>query len=206
MRITLNKRLIENIIRESLNRMLKEAQGLNSQKLYDIFQQYGGKLDHYVSSDLHNLTDDDIIGVLSYDELHQILRGHNQDHGKYITNNGLDIWAEENGYNLDKGDKVSYLQLNDRNHYLVYVDRNAEFEHSGREGGWKDYYDKTEKRRKSRIGVDQYNAMTPKGRAAKELRTNPYFRTKQGGWKDDSIRQNAIDNARQGKDAWGLDA
>ena len=96
--------------------------------------------------------------------------------------------------------------MNDRNHYLVYVDRNAEFEHSGREGGWKDYYDKTEKRRKSRIGVDQYNAMTPKGRAAKELRTNPYFRTKQGGWKDDSIRQNAIDNARQGKDAWGFDA
>ena len=42
MQITLNKRLIENIIRESLGRILKEAQGLNSQKLYDIFQQYGG--------------------------------------------------------------------------------------------------------------------------------------------------------------------
>ena len=48
--------------------------------------------------------------------------------------------------------------------------------------------------------------MTPRGRAAQELRTNPYFRTKQGGWKDDSIRQNAIDNARQGKNVWGLDA
>lgn len=206
MQITLNKRRLENIIRESLGRILKEARGLNSQKLYDIFQQYGGKLGNYVSSDLHNLTDDDIIGVLTRDELYQIQKGHNHDHGKYITNNGLDIWAEENGYNLDKGDTVSYLQLNDRNHYLIYVDRNAEFEHSGREGGWKDYYDKTEKRRKSRIGIDQYNAMTPKGRAAKELRTNPYFRTKQGYWKDDSIRQNAIDNARQGKDAWGLDA
>lgn len=121
MAIILNKRLIENIIRESLDRILKEAQGLNSQKLYDIFQQYGGKLDYYVSSDLHNLTDDDIIGVLTYDELRQIQKGHNQDHGEYITNNGLDKWAEENGYNLDKGDIVSYLQLNDRNHYLVYI-------------------------------------------------------------------------------------
>ena len=44
MQITLNKRLIENIIRESLNRMLKEAQGLNSQKLYDTFHLLGGKI------------------------------------------------------------------------------------------------------------------------------------------------------------------
>lgn len=79
MQITLNKRLIENIIRESLGRILKEAQGLKSQKLYDIFQQYGGKLGHCVSSDLHNLTDGDIIGVLTYTELRQILTGHNQD-------------------------------------------------------------------------------------------------------------------------------
>ena len=135
MAIILNKRLIENIIRESLDRILKEAQGLNSQKLYDIFQQYGGKLNRYVSSDLHNLTDDDIIGVLTYDELRQIQKGHNQDHGEYITNNGLDNWAEENGYSLNKGDIVSYLQLNDRKHYAVYIDRNAECKPSVHEGG-----------------------------------------------------------------------
>ena len=206
MQININKTQIENIIRESLNRMLTEAQGLKSQKLYDIFQRYGGKMDLFVTTDLHNLTDDEIIGVLTYRELDDILKGHDQDHGKYITNNGLDLWAKDNGYQLEKGDKVCYLRLKDGNHFLIYLERNAEFEHSGREGGWKDYYDKTNKRAKSKIGTDRYNAMTPRGRAAKELRTNPCFRTKQGGWKDNELRKTAIDNARKGKDAWGLDA
>lgn len=206
MKITLNKSTLENIIRESLNRMLTEAQGFKSQKLYDIFQQYGGKRDKFVTTDLHNLTDDNIIGVLTYSELDEIQKGHDQDHGRYMTNNGLNIWAKENGYKLDNGDEVCYLRLGDAKHVMIYIARNAEFEHSGRDGGWKDYYDKTEKRRKSQIGIDQYHAMTPKARAAKELRTNPYFRTKQGGWKDDKLRKTAIDNARQGKDAWGLDA
>lgn len=186
--------------------LTESAQGLKSQKLYDIFQQYGGKFNKFVDTDLHNLTDDDIIGVLDYKQLSDIQNGHDSDHGKYITNNGLDIWARENGYALEKGDIVSYLRLKDGKHYMIYINRNAGFENSGREGGWKDYYDKTNDRQKSRVGVDQYNAMTPKGRAAKELRNNPYFRTRQGGWKDDNLRRTAIDNARQGKDAWGLDA
>lgn len=203
MQINLNENNIRNIIRESLNKIITEAQGLKSQKLYDIFQEYGGKADYYVSSDLHNITDDDIIGVMERNEIMRIQQGHTLDHGKWTENNGLDLWAMDNGYNLQRGDVVSYLQLGDRKHYVVYIDRNAKFERSGREDGWKQYYDKKEQRRKSKIGVDQYNAMTPKGKAAKELRTNPFFRTKEGGWKDDNRRKTAMDNAKQGKDAWG---
>lgn len=67
--------------------------------------------------------------------------------------------------------------------YLIYIEKNAEFEHSGREGGYKDYYNKREERRRSRNydGAKEYFPMTDRGKAdehddiKKDLAKNGYY-------------------------------
>lgn len=194
---------LQNLIRESVNNILFESQGLKSRKVYDAFQEYGGlhsTVKHkgqpkkpFSWVDLHNITDNDVIGIFDGQELRNI-----------TNNSNLNDWAKENGYNIERGDLVEPLRLGDGQHYLTVIVRNADFEKSNREDGWKNYYNKTNVRRKNRLYPDdEYYPMTPKGNAAKWLRTNPYFKNKADGWSNDARREKAINYAKQGKDAWG---
>lgn len=201
---------------------LNEAKSIKSEKLQKIFSEHGGlwkdqlsrgrHMRNYVSSDFHNMSDDDILGVISKEQLDDIQHGHTVDHWRWADNYGLDIWAKENGVNLERGDRVEYERLGD-GMYLVYVERNAEFEYSGREGGFKDFHNKKEERRMN-SHHDGFEPMTDKAKAARDLRKNPYYwshkngnvRDAQSGWSNPDRRREAFDNAKEGKDPWGFPA
>jgi hypothetical protein len=197
---------------------LDEAKSIKSKKLQDIFRQHGGLKKHrfnyhtrtYATTDLHNMQDNNILGVINREQLRQIQSGHDVDHWRWADNYGLDHWAKNKGVELQRGDRVESLELAD-GMFLIYVERNAEFEHSGREGGFKDFYNKRQNREKSQRKTRDFNGMTPTAKAARELRNNPYFWADKGdkskmqtGWANPDVRKKAMDNARKGLDAHGL--
>lgn len=221
-KITINENELRNIIKNIVHKCLTEAKSIKSSKLQKIFNQHGGLAksiylknrhsNNYVSTDVHNMKDDDILAVITKEQLNDLTRGHDVDHWRWSDNFGLDHWAKSNGVKLDNGDRVDALELADGK-YLIYVERNAEFERSGREGGFKEYFDKKEKRRTD-YNKSGFNPMSNKAKAARDLRKNPYFwagkrgelKNTESGWNNPQIRKQAIDNAKIGKDAWGFDA
>lgn len=199
------KRIVDKIF-------LEESRSLKSQKLQDIFKEHGGLYKsslsrgrhsrNFVSYDFHNMPDEDVVCVITRDQLIDIERKPD-----YTLRN----FARDRGYEVEPGDEVESERLGDGN-YLIYVARNAYFEHTNREGGFKDFFKKQEERRKNRdLG---FQPTTNRGKAARDLRQNPYFwahkhgemRDPQSGWSNPERRKEAMDNARQGKDAWGYDA
>jgi hypothetical protein len=203
---------LRGIIREAILEYIAEAQGIQSKKIYDIIQQHGGlaKDDiRYKICDLHNLADQDVVGVISFQQLSNIQNQQRKiDHGKWIEGFGLKDYAIKKGFNLRPQDDAERIKLNDGN-YLIVILRNGRFDMVGRShqtnDGWKNYYDKTEARRKNQRadGRNEYIPTTPVSKAAQELRKNPYFRSKEDGWADNNVRRNAINYARQGKNRWG---
>jgi len=200
---------------------IEEAKSIKSGKLQQILTQHGGfKKDpymrnrhfkNYAATDFHNMQDGDVLGVITRDQLNNIQRGHTVDHWRWADNYGLDKWAKENGVQMERGDRVEYEELQD-GMFLVYVERNAEFEHSGREGGFKDFYEKKQQRRMN--NVDGYQPMTDKAKAARDLRHNPYYwahkrgemRDTQSGWNNPERRQQVFNYAKQGLDQFGKPA
>ena len=222
-KVYLNESQLRDILKNAVHECLMEAKSIKSDKLQSIFNQHGGlpksiylknrHTNNYVSTDIHNMKDDDILAVITKEQLNDLTRGHDVDHWRWSDNFGLDHWAKSNGVQLDRGDRVDSLELADGT-YLIYVERNAEFERSGREGGFKDYFNKKEKRRVDYNKRDGFQPMSNKAKAARDLRKNPYFwqgkrgelKNTESGWNDPRRRKEAIDNARIGKDAWGYDA
>ena len=218
--------VVRKVVNESLSEIdltnLNESKSIKSGKLQKIFSEHGGlwkdnlsrgrHVRNYAATDFHNMSDADVLGVINKEQLDNIQRGHTIDHWRWADNKGLDIWAKENGVNLERGDRVEYEKLGD-GMYLVYVERNAEFEHSGREGGFKDFYNKKEERRVNGRH-DGFEPMSDKAKAARDLRHNPYFwghkngemRDPQSGWSNPERRKEAFDNAKVGKDVWGYPA
>jgi hypothetical protein len=211
--------ILEGLVREVVSDLLSEARSIKSSKLSDILKSHGGlykdvlsrgrHVKNYAGTDLHGMEDSQILGVLSPSQVRDIQSGHTVDHWRWSDNYGLDIWAKENGVKLDKGDRVETLKLGDGS-YLVYVERNAEFEHSGREGGFKDYYLKRKEREKNRPS-DGYVAPSGRGKAVRDLRQNPYYwdgkngtlHDRNSGWTDASRRKEVMDYAKSGKDQFG---
>lgn len=221
-KIRLTESDLHHIISESVKQVLAEKKSIRSSKVQQIINQHGGfykdiwqRRNHtspYINTDLHNMRDEDILGVMSQEQIQQLQQGHNVDHWRWADNYGLDIWAKQKGIQMEKGDRVETLKLMD-GMFLVYVERNAEFEHSGRHGGYEDYYTKKQWRKRSRYndGQREFVPMTSKGKAAKELRRNPYlWPDREAKYVDQNKEQKrrerlskAIDNARQGKNEWG---
>lgn len=91
----INTRQLKQIIKETVTNVLKESQGLKSQKLYSILKQHGGfdisvyrrgKHGAYsATTDWHNKTDEEIIGVISKEQLRDIQEGHDVDGDGQIT-------------------------------------------------------------------------------------------------------------------------
>ena len=215
-KITVTEETLRNIVGNIVHEVLCEAKSIKSDKLQDIIKQHGGLGSYhgpngrnYVNTDLHNMDDSQVVGVVSYDKLNKI---QGLSSNSYAA---LRDYAIKNGFQVEKEDIVDYERLRD-GMYLIYIERNANFEYSKKEGGFKDLYDKRENRRKQwwNDGKNTYKPMTPKAEAARELRTRiPYKKKKkrgelkdpQSGWTNPERRKLAMDYIRQGKDAWGYE-
>lgn len=79
-------------------------QGLRSKKLYDILKAHGGFRDSKPSFYLHDMTDDDVIGVVDDTSWNILYRGDWQQRVK---------WAASMGYNVGRGDNIDIYQLKD---------------------------------------------------------------------------------------------
>lgn len=122
---------------------LTESQGLKSQKLFSIFKKYGKK-NKYSSArmDLHNITDDDVIGVFTIHDMPE------NDEGKAAI-----AWANSKGYHMNPNDGLTFIELAEHIDgniiYAVVINRNARFDSypDGKyNGGFKDYSLKRQKR------------------------------------------------------------
>ena len=95
-------------------KVLNESrQGLKSPKLYNILKAHGGFMDGKPSFYLHDMTDDDVIGVVD-DNAWKIL--YHGDLSRRIK------WAESQGYIVNKGDMVDIYQLKDEN-WVALIER-----------------------------------------------------------------------------------
>lgn len=160
---------LHRLIKESVKSVLLERRGLQSQKLYDIFKEYGKP--HFPSNwHFSDITDNDIVGFVDPNNVDSTIR--------HINREG----REE--YGLNRGDEASYIEFmkDNKRHYLVYIDRNARLSDTdlkNAKGGFADFWNKTQERKHNRnyeeIGWGNgFNSPTKKGAAARELRKNPY--------------------------------
>ena len=127
---------------------LEESQGLKSKKLFDIFKKYGRAYkDSSEAMDLHNVTDDDVIGVFTSHDMPEY------DEGKAAM-----AWANSKGYDMNPNDGLRFIEL--RQHingniiYAVVINRNARFDSYPDDkynGGFKDYSLKQQQRERNRI-------------------------------------------------------
>lgn len=185
---------IDRIIKEEINKVFKgiisEAQGLSSMKIYNAIKQHGGiaKDDIYHRTvDLHNLTDDDFIGIIpSFRDLKAIQDGHTVDHWRWADNYGLDKWATKNGVALDRGDRVEAIELNDGS-YMAVIVRNEELI-SGRDDGWRNFHDKRTQREKNQRD-DGSKAYIWKNKRAYDILHNPYFKEWPKEYQDDAMNK-----------------
>lgn len=184
----LNEDKIRNIVRESILSVLNESRGLKSKKLYDIVKAHGGFSRHgsHRVDDVHNMTDDDIICVMTRNELEDAWRTRT-GLGRYWEERGLYAWAKERGVNLEKGDDVDAIELKDYN-YVIVVVRNMH-QVKGREGqGWDAWDKKKEKRRHDALtdGADRYIPQYYDPERS-QIWKNPYRKDKRY-WSDQDVK------------------
>ena len=199
---------LHNIIKESVNNILMEKRGINSKKLYDILQQHGGLEfspgnrqrfagKHFSHSpaclDLHNMTDDDVIGVFDYDEIKML-------NLEYPSQEVLDKFNVK----LGSADMLEKERLSDGK-YLLAILRGGKFDRRAprpqdeiKDGDFEKKYKKTEQRRMNK----PQNAYKWENDKAEDLFKNPYWRNKSGDWSDPKNYKGAMDNVRNGRHFW----
>ena len=95
----------------------ESRQGLKSLKLFNIIKQHGGFEEKTPSFYLHDMTDDDVIGVLPEDDLQKLMKMNISDRNNY---------AIQHGFKINRGDTMEIIPLKDwtwvgvieRNHNL----------------------------------------------------------------------------------------
>ena len=115
------------LIEESVEQILKEARSINSPKLYNMIQRHGGIKSNRGIFDIHNMTDNDIISVVNYNQLRE------------FENQGYKNFAKEKGISLGIADEIDYIPLKD-GYYILAICRGARFDRIG-----KQYNDSREK-------------------------------------------------------------
>lgn len=162
MKIRLTEDKLHQLVYECVRRVLNEGKpGIQSQKLYDILQKYGGIKRSYEGSrnpdnrglDVHNLRDEDVVTVMPAAMLRQITsdKRYEVDHGRWAENFGLDAWAKSQGIRLQSGDRMAYLMLGDGQNAVIVINRN-ESQVEWRKGeGWDAYYQKRKERSRDKM-------------------------------------------------------
>lgn len=203
-KIKLNESQLHEIIRESVNMILNEKRGLKSMKLYNILKQHGGfgegTWKYHVSGNFSDLSDEDILGVMTYQEIVDLQRGHTIDHGRWSDNYGMDKWAKERGFKLSPNDRVEVERMRD-GMFLVYIGRNIDFDRTNyqQEGGFKDYF-KTRSAREKNWRNDGKHSYQWNNRAAEDMFRN--YGTIKHYWSDEN-RKERLEKARNHQDWWG---
>lgn len=190
--IKLTESDLRQLIKESVVNVLMEAQGIKSQKLYDIVRQHGGIKSNHGVFDINNLTDDDIIGVVDYQELCDIL------------NNGTKKYANQNGIKLDIADDLDSIELNDHMYVLAKlrganfdrISRNANAQREKTPGDFELLHNKTEQRRKNRYPTKTDYKWNNED--AEWLFNNPYFRKGNENWTPQR-KQQVVNNVKNGR-------
>lgn len=188
----INENALHNIIVESVRRIISEKRNINSKKLYDIIQQHGGIKSNNGVFDIHNLTDDDIIDVISYNDL------------KNIERIGMRKYAKENGIYLGVADMLDTIVLKDNNYILcklrggrydcITKQTNAEREKTP--GDFETYSRKKEERRKNYYPRKEDYVWNNDD--AEFLFHNPYFKKGEGNWTSDRKKQ-VMNNVKSGR-------
>ena len=94
----------------------ESRQGLKSMKLFNIIKQHGGFEEKTPSFYLHDMTDDDIIGVLPEDDLQKLMKMHPNDMNNY---------AIQHGFKINRGDMMRIIPLKDWT-WIGVIERNSE--------------------------------------------------------------------------------
>lgn len=187
----LNESYINKIIIESIYNILNEAKGIKSQKLYDLMQQHGGIKSNGIF-DVHNLTDDDIIGVVTYS---QWLK---------IVNNGIRNFAQKHNIKLDIADTLDTIELKDNNYILCrlrggHYDRITKQKNTEREKKPGDFEHYVKKRLEREF--NRYPRKTDyvwHNKDAEDLFHNPFFRKGEGNWTPER-KNDAMNNIRNNR-------
>lgn len=137
---------LHRIIKESVYSILNERRSIKSKKLFDILNKHKGFDSKFQAADIHNVQDEDIIGVVSYGDLVNM--------EKY--KGGLRQYFIDKGFQFDKTDDVYTGKLKDGN-YVLFIWRGAKFDYikddnrQKRSGDFEDFYNKQREREKNRI-------------------------------------------------------
>ena len=143
--VRLTEQDLHNIIQESVNKILKEQRSIKSKKLFDILKQHNGLNSHFQAADIHNMQDNDVLGVFSYSDIISM--------EKY--KGGLKQYFIDKGFQFDKTDDVFTAQLKDGN-YVLLIWRGAKFDYikddnrQKRSGDFEDLYNKKKQREKNK--------------------------------------------------------
>lgn len=178
----LSESKLRNIITECVKQVLSEK--MKSKKLWNIVQKHGGVKSNPLF-DLHNMTDEDIIDVVDRQTLYS-----------FKTERDLRNFGINKGFNLRPSDTVEYMELKD-GMYLIGVLRAGAFDYTNdinkdtSDGNFEALSQKRDARYKNRDNGYQWQ-----NQDAEELFNNPFFRRKEGAWKNDSFRQERIQQAK----------
>lgn len=181
--MTYKEKYLHNLIKESIKEVLLEKKGINSPKLYDIIQQHKGIISNRGIFDLNNMTDDDIIDVVDYNQLNDYLNKE---------------------YNLGVADEVDYIPLKDGK-YIIAKCRGARFDRIGKQyndnreklpGDFEELNNKTSQRTQNRYPRKTDYVWNNKD--AEDIFKNPYYREGSGGWTPERKKE-VMNNIRNGK-------
>lgn len=158
---------------------INEARSIKSQKLLNILNAHGGVYSDFhmhkpfpmTNSDIHNLTDDCVLGVVDYDDINSTI--------KNIMTNKL--------YGFKPGDDIDAVHLMDGK-YVLLLSKDAHQVPSRKNEPTitKDYFQKKRNRDKSASIPDGKNYYKWKSEDAHNLKfNNPYYKN----WSDESKKQ-----------------
>jgi len=113
--IQINENILKNIVVEAVKRIINERTGLNSQKLFQLSKEHGGFAEKTPSFYLNDITDNDVVGVVSDDEWRKLYHAPQIESIK---------WAQNKGFEINKGDEVVLVPLKDRT-WVALIERGS---------------------------------------------------------------------------------
>lgn len=161
--------------------IVKEGKSINSKKLLNILQKHGGiekqtpwlhKNYPMTNADLHNISDENVIGVVDYSDLERVRKDIRQN----------------KQYGFVPGDDIDYVKLGDGKFVLLLV-KNANYykDRMNEPNTFKDLFDKKQERDKNKPFKGKHNDFYRwRSKDAQDLAfNNPYY----SKWSNDAKQQ-----------------
>ena len=136
------------------------------------------------NADLHNITDDQVIGVVEYDDINSTIRN--------IVNDNL--------FGYIKGDNIDYLPLNDGQYLLLRVINAEEYpSRDGESGEFRQLFDKKQERENNKPFRGKHNKYYRwSSKDAEDLAfKNPYYKNWSNAKKEELMKKIKDDYKKQ---------